>query len=73
MKCYISCGTNYFDVLFYFLEIKKGKADYIAPLRPLTLAAIKPWGDSEGAGRVRLSQCKYTHFFIFCKIKYCRT
>ncbi len=31
---------------------KKGKAEYIAPLRPPTLAAVKPWGNSEGAGRV---------------------
>ena len=25
MKCSISCGTSYFEVLFYLPEIKKGK------------------------------------------------
>ena len=44
---------------------KKGKADYIAPLRPLTLAAVKPWGNSEGAGRVRLSQPQIYGLFYF--------
>ena len=48
-------------------ETKKGKADYIAPLRPPTLAAIKPWGNLEGAGRVRLSRCKDKQDFDFCK------
>ena len=46
---------------------KKGKADYIAPLRPPTLAAIKPWGNSEGAGRVRLSRCKDKQHFGISK------
>gem|GEM_PF-2502491 len=32
---------------------KKRQADYIAPLRPPTLAAFRPWGGSAGAGRVR--------------------
>jgi len=31
---------------------------YIAPLQPHTLAAFRPWGNFEGAGRVRLSLCK---------------
>ena len=44
---------------------KKGSADYIAPLQPLTLASVKTWGSSEGAGRVGLTlrRCKGTAFF----------
>lgn len=34
---------------------KKGQANYIAPLQPRTLASIKTWGSSEGAGRVGLT------------------
>ncbi len=47
------------------VEIPEGytAASYIAPLQPPTLAAFLPWGDSEGAGRVRLSLCKYSIFF----------
>ena len=44
---------------------KKGKHLNIAPLQPPTLAAFLPWGDSEGAGRVRLSLCKYSNIFLF--------
>jgi hypothetical protein len=33
-------------------KIKKGQATYIAPLQPHTLAAFRPWGSSEGAGRI---------------------
>ena len=43
---------------------KKGKAPYIAPLRPPTLAAFQPWGDSEGAGRVRLSPTRIYYFSL---------
>ena len=32
----------------------KREAIYIAPLQPLTLASVKTWGNSEGAGRVGL-------------------
>lgn len=34
---------------------KKRQVTYIAPLRPLTLAAFRPWGGSAGAGRIRLA------------------
>ena len=43
---------------------KKGKATHVAPLRPPTLAAFQPWGDSEGAGRVRLSPSANILLFI---------
>ncbi len=36
-------------------EQKKGQADYIAPLQPPTLASVKTWGNSEGAGRIGLT------------------
>ena len=42
---------------------KKGKAYFIAPLQPPTLASVKTWGNSEGAGRKGLSRCKSTAFF----------
>ena len=46
--------------LFVCLEVKfalkKGQATYIAPLQPPYLAAFPPWGDSEGAGRTRLTR-----------------
>lgn len=45
------------------IEIKKGKATYIAPLQPPTAASIKTWRSSGGAGRVGLSHCKGRHFF----------
>ena len=43
-------------------ELKRqvGKLYCIAPLQPSTLAAVKPWGNSEGAGRAGLSRRKYT-------------
>jgi len=34
---------------------KKWQATYITPLRPNTLAAFPPWGDSKGAGCVGLA------------------
>ena len=34
---------------------KKEQAYYIAPLQPLTLASVKTWGNSEGAGRIGLA------------------
>jgi len=33
---------------------EKREAIYIAPLQPLTLASVKTWGSSEGAGRAGL-------------------
>tara|TARA_R110002020_G_scaffold85914_3_gene211697 strand:+ start:3441 stop:3668 length:228 start_codon:yes stop_codon:yes gene_type:complete len=38
---------------------KKRQATYITPLRPSTLAAFPPWGNSTGAGCVGLAGCKY--------------
>ena len=35
--------------------IKKEQAYYIAPLQPPTLAPVKAWGSSEGAGRIGLA------------------
>ena len=35
---------------------KKGQACYIAPLQPPTLAAVTPWGNSKGAGRIGLTR-----------------
>ena len=32
--------------------MKKRQANYIAPLQPPTLATVKSWGSSEGAGRI---------------------
>ena len=32
-----------------------GRADYIAPLQPHTLATFRSWGSSAGAGRIRLA------------------
>ncbi len=37
---------------------KKWQVTYIAPLQPSTLAAFLPWGDSIGAGRIRLAGAK---------------
>ena len=34
---------------------KKEQAYYIAPLQPPTLASVKTWGSSEGAGRIGLA------------------
>jgi hypothetical protein len=53
-----------FDPAEYSLEkvdrikklIKKGQATHIAPLQPPTLATFRSWGDSAGAGRMRLAQ-----------------
>jgi len=36
-----------------------GKLD-IAPLRPPTLATFRSWGNSAGAGRINLPDCKNT-------------
>ena len=36
-------------------KIKKEQAYYIAPLQPPTLAPVKAWGSSEGAGRIGLA------------------
>jgi len=38
------------------IQIKKGQATHIAPLRPPTLATFRSWGISAGAGRMRLAQ-----------------
>jgi len=46
---------------------KKRQATHITPLRPSTLAAFPPWGNSTGAGCVGLAGCKYTRFIYFCK------
>jgi len=35
---------------------KEGQATHIAPLRPSTLATFQSWGNSTGAGRVRLAR-----------------
>jgi hypothetical protein len=35
---------------------KRGQATYIAPLQPPTLATLRSWGDSAGAGRIRLAR-----------------
>jgi hypothetical protein len=40
------------------IGVKKWQANYIAPLRPPTLAAFRPWGSSAGAGRVRPAAAK---------------
>gem|GEM_PF-4300691 len=38
-----------------WVDIKKaGQAPHIAPLQPPILAVFRPWGASEGAGRMRL-------------------
>ena len=39
--------------------IKKEQAYYIAPLQPPTLAPVKAWGSSEGAGRIGLHIRKF--------------
>ncbi len=51
---------------------KKEQAYYIAPLQPPTLAPVKAWGSSEGAGRIGLALClnrnrlqRYCFFFIY--------
>ena len=38
---------------------QKRQANYIAPLQPPTLAPVKAWGSSEGAGRIGLA---HTYF-----------
>lgn len=43
-------------------EEKNGLAPPIAPLQPPTLAVFPPWGNSEGAGRRRLTRHKCTIF-----------
>ena len=56
--------------------MKKGEATYIAPLQPPYLAAFPPWGDSEGAGRTRLTRVqKYNKKTIpqYKKAKKCLT
>jgi len=45
---------------YVILGHKKRQATYITPLRPSTLAAFLPWGNSTGAGCVGLAGCKYT-------------
>jgi hypothetical protein len=37
---------------------KNRQVTYIAPLQPPTLATFLSWGDSVGAGRIRLAGCK---------------
>jgi|GEM_PF-6324920 len=37
-------------------DTKKGQAIYIAPLQPDTVASIKTWRSSRGAGRVGLTR-----------------
>ena len=41
------------------MKNKNGQAIYITPLRPPTLAAFPPWGDSAGAGCAELAHHKY--------------
>lgn len=45
------------------MDTKKGQAYYIAPLQPDTVAPVKAWRSSRGAGRVGLTRCKVTAFF----------
>lgn len=43
------------------MSLKKKKvSNHIAPHRPPTLAVFPPWGSSEGAGRMALTDCKST-------------
>ena len=44
---------------------KKEQAYYIAPLQPLTLAPVKAWGSSEGAGRIGLALNRLQKYYIF--------
>ena len=44
------------------MKNKNGQAIYITPLRPPTLAAFPPWGDSAGAGCAGLAQSKDNRF-----------
>jgi len=44
------------------MKNKNGQAIYITPLRPPTLAAFPPWGDSAGAGCAGLAHHKYNRF-----------
>ncbi len=39
----------------------------IAPLQPATLAAFRPWGSSQGAGRANC-RCKGNTFFRFYEL-----
>tara|TARA_B100001094_G_C18104651_1_gene757693 strand:- start:928 stop:1122 length:195 start_codon:yes stop_codon:yes gene_type:complete len=47
------------------MKNKNGQAIYITPLRPPTLAAFPPWGDSAGAGCAGLAHSKYNRFGAF--------
>src|ERR1700722_12368618 len=61
MKNFIKCRFFYrYNMITRWErgEIKNGKVTYIAPLRPPTVAAFRPWRGSAGAGRIRLCRCK---------------
>ena len=45
--------------------IKKEQAYYIAPLQPPTLAPVKAWGSSEGAGRIGLALNRLQRYCFF--------
>jgi hypothetical protein len=47
---------------------KKWQVTYIAPLQPPTLASIKTWGSSAGAGRIRLAAAKIRDNALFSKV-----
>jgi hypothetical protein len=49
-------------------EIKNGRVAYIAPLRPPTVAAFRPWRGSAGAGRIRLCRHKDNKKEVFGKL-----
>ena len=46
---------------------KKWQAYHIAPLRPPTLAAFRPWGSSVGAGRMRPAGAKVKEIIVITK------
>ena len=46
---------------------KKEQAYYIAPLQPPTLAPVKAWGSSEGAGRIGLALIRVQNYCFFLK------
>ena len=64
--CFEAKSTKFKNMLYFVpksaftLAHKKRQATYITPLRPSTLAAFPPWGNSTGAGCVGLAGCKYT-------------
>src|ERR1700722_2293534 len=61
MKNFIKCRFFYrYNMITRWErgEIKNGKVTYIAPLRPPTVAAFRPWRGSAGAGRIRLCRHK---------------